>query len=133
MKFRGTYRAGGQASHYARITAANGSGSATGVDGEGKYIQQADVSSITLTVIDKTSKETVIDEQSLTVSQVLLDTPVSSTQVWTQGGSYNFKHDMPAGSFPDPNHVYWTRYTITLTGGLDPVFLIFEGPAKPNE
>lgn len=128
--FRGVYREGGAASHYARITAANGSGDATGIEGEGRYLEQADITSIELKVTDKATGEVVVAATSLSVSAVVIDTPVTSTEVWTQGAGYNFKHDMPIGSFPDAGKTYRTQYKITLSGGSsDPLFLIFEGPA----
>lgn len=130
--FSGIYRENGLAVHYARLTADNGSGAATGVIGEGKYLQIADITSITMTVIEKLSGDVIVAPTTLTVSAVVSDTVVTSTTVWTQGAGYNFRHAMPAGSFPQSGVIYRTKYTIVLPGGYDPLYLIFEGPAWPT-
>ena len=127
--FTGKYRQNGMASHYARIAAANGSGAATGIEGEGRYVQVADVDEIELTVIEKLTGDVVLAATALTPSAVVLDSVVTSTAVWTQGGGYNFLHHMPEGSYPESGKVYRTQYKITLNGDYDPLYLIFEGPA----
>jgi hypothetical protein len=127
--FKGVYREGGLAVHYARLTADNGSGAATGEIGEGKYLQIVDITSITMTVIEKLTGTVIVAPVSLTVSSVVSDTVVTSTAVWTKGGGYNFRHAMPAGSFPESGVIYRTQYKIVVPGGYDPLFLIFEGPA----
>lgn len=116
-----------------RVTARNGTGSATGVDGEGKFLQQADVSSITAKIYNLTDDpdgESPV-EQTLTVSQVILDTVDESGEVWTQDDiGYNFRHSIANTVFTDGGDIYRVEYKFTLTGGA--VFHeVFEGPAAP--
>lgn len=117
----------------ARITARDGSGAATGKDGEGNWLEQADISAITCKVfdLDGETPDTPIAEPTVTISSVVLDTPVTSNAIWTKDVyGYNFLHDLANTNFPTGNHKYRVEYTVTLTGGA--VFhASFEGRAKP--
>lgn len=122
----------GDATVLGRLTARNGSGSATGVDGEGNWIQQADVSTITCKVFDIEDDDTEITPApTVTVSSAILDTPVTTNVIWTEDDvGYNFVHDLAASYFPVGGRRYRVEYTVTLSGGA--VFHgIYEGVARP--
>lgn len=123
----------GSATALARIAARNGSGSATGVDGEGNWLQQADISTITFKVFDLDSDTpgTATESGSVTIVTSVLDTPVTAQTIWTKDTTgYNFLHDLPATYFPSGNRRYQVEYKVTLTGG--GVFHgIFTGTAQP--
>jgi hypothetical protein len=116
-----------------RVTARNGSGAATGVSGEGKFLQQADVSSITAKVYnitDDPSGESPVLEATLTVSTVILNTVDDSGEVWTQDDiGYNFRHSIASTVFTDGGDIYRVEYKFTLTGG-EVFHEVFEGPAN---
>jgi hypothetical protein len=110
----------GSATVLARLTGRSGSGSATGIAGEGNWLQQADVSTITCKVFDLNSETptTAIVEPSVTVSTDVLDTPVTSTTIWTRDTTgYNFLHDLSATAFPTGGHDYRVEYKATLANG----------------
>jgi len=116
-----------------RVTARNGSGAATGINGEGKFLQQADVSSITAKVYNLTDDADTVDTDlgSLTVSTVILDTVDSSNEVWTLDSiGYNFRHQIANTVFTDGGDIYRVEYKFTLTGS-EVFFAYFEGPADP--
>lgn len=117
-----------------RVTARNGSGAATGVRGEGKFLMQADVSSITAKVYNLTDDpngESPTEELTLTVSSVILNTVDESGEVWTQDDiGYNFRHALASTLFPDGGDIYRVEYKFTLTGG-EVFHEYFEGPANP--
>lgn len=101
-----------------RLCARNGSGAATGKDGEGKFIQQGDVSTITYEIFDLEAPTTVAFSGTLTVSNVILDTVVTSNEIWTKDSTgYNFLHDLAATNFPEGGRIVLIEYTVTLTGG----------------
>jgi len=116
-----------------RITSRTGSGAATGVAGEGNFLQQADVTSITWKVFDLQSAtpDTAITSGTSTVSTVVLDTVVTTSVLWTKDTTgYNFAQDMAASNFPIGDRTYRLEFVVTLTGGA--VFHgIYEGVAKP--
>lgn len=116
-----------------RLTARNGSGSATGIDGEGNWLQQADISSITCNIfdLDSSTPDTATATPTVTVSSVILDTPVTTNVVWTKDTTgYNFIHDLSNSYFPTGDRRYRVEYKVTLTGGA--VFWgIYEGTARP--
>lgn len=122
----------GTATVLARVTARNGSGAATGVSGEGNWVEQADISTITYKLfnLDGDTPSTAIESGSLTVSDIIIDTPVTSTAIWTKDDvGYNFLHDISNSFFPTPNARYRMEYEITLTGGA--VFHgVFEGTTR---
>jgi hypothetical protein len=104
-----------------RVAAADGTGQPTGVRGEGNWIKQADVSTLTYLVqdiTDETAITTVVSSTSLTVSTVISDTPTTNTAKWTADGvGYNFAHSIPVASFPTRGNRYRVVYTLTLTSG----------------
>jgi len=111
-----------------RITARNGSGAATGEDGEGNWLQQADISSITLAVFDLEAPTTTYAEETLVVGDTILDTPVSTNVIWTKDSvGYNFIHDLAASNFPTGGSIVRAEYKVTLAGG-NVVFGVYEGP-----
>lgn len=110
----------GSATALARMTARDGSGSATGVAGEGNWLQQADLSSITCAVFDLTSAtpDTAVATPTVTISSAILNTPVTSTAIWCRDSvGYNFLHDLPPTVFPTGGHLYRVEYKFTTTGG----------------
>jgi len=117
MSFKINVRSGNDASILGRITARNGSGASTGVDGEGNWLQQADISSITYQITQLEAPTTVTFSGTLTVSTVIDDTPADDN-VWTEDGTgYNFVHDIAASNFPESGVVVLIEYTVTLSGG----------------
>ena len=133
MTFQVEWTEDSDATVLGRITARNGSGSATGVNGEGNWLQQADVSTITWKVfdVDSATPETAIASGSVTVSTSVLDTPVTTNVIWTKDATgYNFLHDLAATNFPTGGRTYRLEYVATLTGGA--VFHgVYSGQAKP--
>jgi hypothetical protein len=133
MTFHVTWKEDGTATALARITARNGSGDATGVNGEGNWLQAADISTITYKLfdLDGSTPTTATESGSLTVANVVLDTPVTTNVIWTKDTTgYNFIHDLTNTWFPNPNRRYRMEYTVTLTGGA--VFHgVYEGATRP--
>lgn len=118
MIFAASFKEDNDSTILGRITARNGSGAATGVDGEGKFVQIADVSSITYEIFDLEAPTTVAFSGTLTVANVILDTVVTSNEIWTKDSiGYNFLHDLAATNFPEGNRTVLIEYTVTLTGG----------------
>lgn len=118
--FEVDWREDGTATVLARLTARNGSGSATGVPGEGKWVQQADLSTITYRAFDESDDDTEITSgaTSVTISSAVIDTPVTSTQIWTRDTvGYNFLHDLPPATFPTGGHVVRVEYKFTFADG----------------
>lgn len=115
-----------------RVTARNGSGSATGQDGEGKFLQQADVSSIEAKVYNRSNNNSLNDLGSLTVGNVILDTVDESGEVWTLDDiGYNFRHKIGTNVFTAGGSKYVIEYKITLIGG-EVLFGIYEGICVPK-
>lgn len=118
--FNVSWNEDGSATVLARITARDGSGAATGVAGEGYWLEQADIDSITCKVfaLDGATPTVAITEPSVDVATAVLDTPVTSTVLWTKDSvGYNFLHDLSASVFPEGDQRYQVEYTVTLTGG----------------
>ena len=118
----------------ARITARNGSGAATGINGEGNFLQIADVSTITVSVFDvdsATPDTPIVDGATVTVATAVLDTVVTSNVIWTKDTTgYNFLHDLPASYFPTGGNRYDVEYVVTLAGG-EVFHMVFTGQAAP--
>lgn len=120
-----------------RLTARSGlaSGSATGVPGEGRWLQQADITSITCAVFDEdaagTADTTAIATPTVTISTSVLDTPVTSNEIWTKGGpGYNFLHDLAYTNFPTGGNTYRVEYEVTLAdSGATLLHGAYRGPA----
>lgn len=132
--FKVVWHEDGSATALGRATARNGSGGATGMRGEGSWLKQADVSTITCAVYDKSSStpETAIATPTVTVSTSVIDSPVTSNEIWTEDTTgYNFLHDLAASNFPTGDHVYRVSYTWTLSGG-ESFHASYEGRALPK-
>ena len=116
-----------------RVTARNGTGEATGISGEGNWIKQADVSTIVRKVfdLDGTNFPTEESSTSITVANVVIDVPVTSTAIWTEDTiGYNFLEDLANTLFPESGRRIRIEYVVTLTGGA--VFHgIYEGLVDP--
>lgn len=131
--FAVTWREDGSATVLGRLTARNGTGAATGVAGEGNWLKQADVSTITCAVydLDSATPSTAISTPTVTVSSAVLDTPVTTTVLWTVDTTgYNFIHDLAATAFPTGSRRYSVEYKVTLTGGAV-LWGVYEGQARP--
>ena len=111
----------GSATILGRITARGGTGAATGVDGEGNFLKQADIDTITCSIfdLDGTTPDTAISTPTVTKTTSVLDTPVTTAVIWTKDSTgYNFIHDLSATSFPEPGRRYEIEYKATLNGGI---------------
>lgn len=115
----------------AAVTADDATGDAH-ADGQGYFLKRADISTIHRSVFDVTnpsSPTTVENATSLTVSDVIVDTPVTTAPKWkTDARGYNFRNVAPATSFPTGGNRYRVEYKITLSGSV-PLFVVFEGEA----
>lgn len=101
----------------ARVCADDGTGAATGVDGEGNWIKVADLTSITRTVYDLTLGTTIAGPTTLTLADVIFDTPVTSRTLWTLDFvGWNLKDRLPATSFPTGGNRYLVEYLFVTTG-----------------
>lgn len=112
----------GDATALGRVTARNGTGAATGIDGEGNFIKQADiaVSGIERKIfdLDGTTPDTPESTTNPTISSVVLDTPVTDNVIWTKDSTgYNFRDDIAGINFPFGSRSYRIEYKFTLTGG----------------
>ena len=107
----------GSATCLARVMARNGSGDV--VTGEGKWLEQADVASITCKVIDETNDDAEITPApTVTPAGSIIDTPVTDGAIWTEDAvGYNFLHDLAYTYFPTGGVSYRVEYYFTLTGG----------------
>jgi hypothetical protein len=118
VSFKANFKEDNDGSVLGRLTASNGTGAATGVDGEGKFIKQADVSTITYEIFDLEAPTTVAFSGTLLAANVILDTVVTSNEIWTKDSTgYNFKHDLAASNFPNGGVTVLVEYTVTLSGG----------------
>ena len=119
-RFKINWDEDGDATVLGRITARNGTGAATGVDGEGKFLKQADITEIERKTfdLDGASPATPTDTTILVIATVVLDTPVTDKEIWTLDDTgYNLLDDVAAALFPDGGNRYNLEYKITLTGG----------------
>lgn len=114
--FQVVWREDGSATLLGRLTARNGTGSATGVSGEGNWIKQADISAITCKSFDMTNDPDTATTQTIT-SSAIIDTPVTATTLWTVDSTgYNFLWDAPASIFATGGHTYQIEVKVTTTG-----------------
>lgn len=128
MTFKVSFRENNSATILGRITARNGSGAATGVAGEGNFIQIADVSSISYDIYDLEAPTTIIADGTLTASDVILDTVVTSNVIWTKESiGYNFIHDLSGTNFANGGKILRIEYHVTLTGG-ETIEGAYQGP-----
>lgn len=116
-----------------RIAARTGTGAATGVDGEGNWLKQADITSVNRKVFDLSgaTPDTPTSDSNLTVATVVLDTPVTTNLVWTEDTvGYNFLDQLSASLFAEEEHEIRVEYKVTLTSG-QVFFGVYEGPTHP--
>jgi len=126
-----TWREAATATVLARLTSRTGTGTATGVKGEGNWVRQADLVSIAYQAFDESSDnaEVTAGPQTVSIAGTVLDTPVTSTALWTADTTgYNFLHDLPPATFPEGGHLYRVEYKFTFTGGAIG-FAVFRGEA----
>lgn len=129
-----TWHEDGSCTALARVTARDGTGAATGVSGEGKWVKQADLTSITCAVYDRssTTPDTAIASPTVTISSAIQDTPVTDGVIWdVDGTGYNFLHDLAHTNFPSGGHRYLIEYIFTPTSGNKYPALSFDGVARP--
>lgn len=122
-EFQVAWNEDGDATVLGRMAARNGSGTQTGVSGEGRFLKQSDVSTITCKVfdLDSATPDTAIATPAVAVASAVLDSPIASDDsmsVWTVDSyGYNFIHDLAASCFPTGGHAYRVEYEVTLVGG----------------
>lgn len=135
MNFSVTWKEDSTATVLARITARQGTGAATGIAGEGNWLKQADLTSITCKVfdLDSATPATPVATPSVVISTSVLDTPVTATTIWTVDATgYNFIHDLDSTVFATGGHRYNVEYKFTMINGS--VFhCVFRGQAQPIE
>ena len=123
----------GSCTALARVTARDATGAATGISGEGKWVKQADLSTITCKVFDRSSStpDTAIATPTVTISSAINDTPVTDGVLWTEDSTgYNFLHDLAHTNFPDGGRKYRVEYIFTPTSGNKYPALVFEGISR---
>ncbi len=103
----------------ARVTAGDGAGAATGIDGEGNYVTTAQVSAIACRVYDRSSAtpDAVIATPAITSAAI---TTVDTTNVvWTLDGGHNFKYrlQMVDAGVIVVGAIYRIAFQVTLTTG----------------
>lgn len=122
----------GSATALARVCARDGSGTWTGVSGEGNWIKQADLTTITCAVFDRsgTTPDTPFLTPTVTIASAIQDTPVTDGKIWDiDAVGYNFLHDLPGTCFPSGGHKYRVEYAFTRSGGTTWA-VIYEGIAE---
>lgn len=88
------------------------------IDWDGVLLTQAATSAVNLSVYEVNSTETSPTlDTSITVSSVILDTPVTTHPSWKSSLGYNFKHTVPASAFSTGDKVYRIEYKITPVSG----------------
>lgn len=132
--FRCTFNEDGSATFLAVLGADNGSGSVITGGGLGKWLQQANISSISCNVYDVTDSDTeVTPAPSITVSDVIFDTVQTDGAAWSLDDNalgYNFKATLAPTYFPTGGHVYRVEFYFTLSGGTHKLPVLFEGVAR---
>lgn len=133
MTFHVSWNEDSHATVLGRISALDGTGAATGKKGEGNFLKQADISSITgkMFDLDGGTPDTPTSEFTLDKTVVVLNTPITSDAVWTKD-SYgcNFKTTLANTLFPVGGRKYLVEFEVTLSGGT--VFHgCYEGVARP--
>lgn len=87
------------------------------VGNAGTNITIATISAITCNVYDLVLGGTAIVSPTVTVATSVFDT-VQTDAIWTADTiGYNFKHDLPATSFPVGGHTYRIEYKFTPVSG----------------
>lgn len=134
VSFRAHWDEDSGATCIARLTASDGSGVATGVDGEGNWLQVADFTSIVCEVfdLDGGAPTTPIATPTVTVSSAVLDTPVLTNELWTEDSTgYNFLFFLGPANFPTGGNRHKVLFTATLTSG-NVFHFDFTGPTSPK-
>lgn len=127
-----TWREDGSATCLGRLTAEDGTGEWTGVNGEGNFLKQADISTITCAVfdLDSSTPTTAASTPTVTISSAIQDPPVTDGKIWDVDDiGYNFKHTLASTVFTTGGHRYRVEYKTTLTGG-SVGWAVFEGQAE---
>lgn len=110
----------GTATTIARLAGPGGTGEATGNPGEGYWVKQADVSSITYASFNETTgSSTAVSSGTVTLAGAILDTPVKGlSPLWNRDTfGYNFVHSLPPACFPTGGNVFRVEYKITYASG----------------
>ncbi len=130
--FNVVFREDATATIYGRVASGGSTGSATGVPGEGNWTLRADLSSISYRVWDETNNEEVTASTAITVSDVLVDTPVTSNANWPiDSTGYNFTHSVGPASFPHGGASMAIEYTFNYAAGSIVGKAVVRGIAKP--
>lgn len=119
-KIKVVWQEDGSATCLARVCARDATGAATGVSGEGNWIKQADLSSITCKIFDRSSAtpDTATSSPAVTISTSIIDTPVTDGKIWTVDSTgYNFLFDVAPTAFTTSGHKYLVEFYFTTTGG----------------
>lgn len=113
----GLWNEDGTATIQGRIVARNASG--TIVAGEGRCLQQADLSEVSVKVFALTTVATETYTATLTISSVIFDTlQVDATWVPViDSTGYNFQADLPVSAFPTGEVRYRAEVKFTMTNG----------------
>ena len=120
----------GSATVLGRLTARDGTGTATGVKGEGNWLKQADLSTITFSVYDEADGTQITAPTTVTISSSVLDKPDTTDVLWTKDATgYNFIHDLGPANFPTGGTIYRVEYKITTNSGAVG-WGKYRGPAK---
>jgi hypothetical protein len=129
----GNFWEDGSCTVYGRITARDGTG--TSITGEGKALVQADLSSATYAIFDRssTTPETPIATGTLTIGSVVFNTLQTSTDdpVWdVDTTGFNLRADFAASLFPSGGVLYRIEIKLTTTGSAVG-WAVFEGLSNP--
>jgi hypothetical protein len=121
----------------ARVTSRTGTNGATGKNGEGQFIRQADLASISCAIFQQNGEgqPLVAGATPAVALSAILDTPELSRVDWdVDDYGYNFVHDLPASAFPDGGDAirYVVEYLFTPNVG-DQFYVVAEGPADAVE
>ena len=114
--FTGVVYQNRSATMLARVVGKDFSGST--VTGEGKQVQQADLSTITCAVYILSDETTAIITPAITISAVIFNA-LQTPAIWTgtvDATGYNFDHTLPITAFPTGAKRYRVEYKFTTTG-----------------
>ena len=134
--FEGTFQEDGTAIIRGRLAAPDGTGTATGRPGEGNWVKRADVTSISWKAFVSTDGGTTWAEVaavggSLTVADVLTDTPVTTNTNWTRDAiGFNYAQTIAATVFATGGTLGKVEVKVTLTGSTV-CWGVWQGPVEP--
>ena len=106
----------------ARIVGIDYSGST--VTGEGKQIQQSDVSALTYSVIDLVTETAVTNHDAVSIYSTITSWVFNTLQtpaIWTgkvDATGYNFRYTMATTAFPTAARKYRVEFKFTTTGSI---------------